>query len=262
MDNVLLQLRQRGELFLDEKLRLSNFFSILQESAFRTEFNNFVINNSTDNIETLVSEIIDWLVDKNTNQWKRVLESFQFGFTQHYHQQASTTSNWQINYSDFQTTRKQLLQTIGQNISQLVKTYDKYEESKNIASKVHSSILQAAAITGVGALGIGTLISISLFDITGILGASAIAVTGLCIIPYRRSVVKKEFSNRIELLRTNINDSLKDQFENELNSTCSKLRLSISPFTTYVKKEEATLSELSNELSKIISDLENLQKKI
>jgi len=41
-----------------------------------------------------------------------------------------------------------------------------------------------------GALGIGGLLSSSLFDVSGILPASAVAITGLGILPYTRSKLK------------------------------------------------------------------------
>ena len=101
-------------------------------------------------------------------------------------------SNAQFDYN-----RKQLLDTIGVEVHRSAKAFDKETEALKFTSIVRSTLFQTLAITGAGALGLGAVLSASLLDFTGLLGASVVAVGGLCIIPYKRRVVKKEFLTKV-----------------------------------------------------------------
>lgn len=115
---------------------------------------------------------------------------------------------------------------MGKDVQGIISTYDKTEEARQLANevslpctKVTSSLSQltcllkqvqtaiySTAAIEVTAVGVGSLVAASLLDFTvsfnicphfalltligqGLLGAGALAITGLCVLPYKRTQV-------------------------------------------------------------------------
>jgi len=253
VDNTILRLRERGESYLDNILRLSNITMLVRDEKMKTDFELNVVQDTTTQIDSLVSDIIDWLVEKNTKHWTHILKSLKA------RAHAGAT---EVHSDHFVITRKDLLKTIGDGIHSIVDSYDKKQESVNLSKKVQQSMFQAVAVAGASALGMGALLSVSLLDITGILGASALAATGLCIIPYRRVTVKKEFNSKINDYREKIISSLRNHFENEVHNNSRKIRDAISPFSTFVQKEEKRHKEAIQQLDELTKQIKELQAQV
>jgi hypothetical protein len=47
----------------------------------------------------------------------------------------------------------------------------------------------------------------------GLLGAGALAITGLCVIPYKRAQVKRVFNEKVAGLRVNMKDVMHAHFD-------------------------------------------------
>lgn len=253
MDNLLLRLKERGESFLDETLRMSNVLLLFNDQKIKSDFELKVIRDTTAQIDSMISDIIDWMVEKNSKEWKRILASLET---------RNQAVNHRIQFGNFEVTRKQLLETLGAQVHQVAFSYDKENESKLLSQKVQQSMFQAVALTGASALGMGALLSVSLLDFTGILGASAVAAVGLCVIPYRRVTVKKDFDQRVGDLRERILSALNSHFEDELQNNSIKLRDAVSPFSTFVQKEEKHLQEATQNLDDLTNRIQVLQRAI
>lgn len=226
------QLRLRGDTYLDETLRIGNIASLLSADKLKTEFEYRVVNDTANQIDMMVSGVIDWLVDKNTREWKPTLTSLR--------SRGKAESSGVLG-DQFVITRTELLESIGNSVTRVVRSYDKEHESYLLAGKIRSSMMQAVAIAGASALGLGALLSVSLLDFTGIIGASALAAGGLAIIPYRRASVKKEFHSKIDGLHTSISATLDNHFQHELFNSVGKIKEAFSPFssTSLVNKEKS-----------------------
>ena len=94
----------------------------------------------------------------------------------------------------------------------MVDTYNREAESQKLAQEMQRAIMQTTAVE-VGALGpLGALLvavlHTPLLDVTGILGASAVAALGLYVLPYRRSRIKIDLRERINELRGRLDAAL------------------------------------------------------
>lgn len=254
VDNTILRLKERGETFLDDSLRLSNIGMLIRGDHLRDEFELRVIQDTTNQIDSLVSDIIDWMVEKHSKEWHRIVDKLK--------SRARAGYGSTIQSDEFVISRKELLISIGENIHQAALSYDKKRESAQLSKKVHQSMFQALAIAGASALGVGALLSVSLLDITGILGASALAATGLCIIPYRRVTVKKEFNKKISEFREKILTTLNSHFEHEVHNNCVKIRDAVSPFSTFVQKEQKRNARASAELEEFSKRIKEIQNQV
>jgi hypothetical protein len=88
----------------------------------------------------------------------------------------------------------------------------------------------------------------TLLDITGILGAGAVAALGLYVLPYRRAKVKNELRERINLLREQLEGALERQFEQELSTSIQRIHEAIAPYTRFVRVEREKLERIEADL--------------
>ena len=162
-------------------------------------------------------------------------------------------------YGPRETRRRELIDNVGKSVQSIVDSYDRDQEARELAASVEIAVAQTALLE-VGAVGLGTLVSIavlsSAMDITGILAAGTLAVLGFFVIPFKRKQAKDGFKEKMGLLRTNLIDALTKQFNNESESVIDRLKEGVAPYTRYVRSEreriekaETTLDELRGNLS-------------
>jgi hypothetical protein len=153
--------------------------------------------------------------------------------------------------SDFEFNRQNMLASVGREAQEVVNSYDREAESLKLAQEVQKAIIQTAALE-VGALGLGALLvavlHTTLLDITGIVGAGAVAALGLYVLPYRRSKVKNELRERINVLRGQLESALERQFEQELSTSVQRIHEAIAPYTRFVRVEREKLERIEADL--------------
>jgi small GTP-binding protein len=245
VDNVLFEMAERGDRFFDEILRIGRVFDLMNSEKVRGEFERQVIADTSLEIERHVSELIDWLVDRDYRQWRAVTEYMSRRATHHSDKMVGQVS------SDFEFNRQNMLATVGREAQQVVNSYDREAESLKLAQEVQKAIIQTAAVE-VGALGLGALLVAVLhttaLDITGILGAGAVATLGLYVLPYRRNKAKAELRERINLLRNQLESALERQFDQELANSIQRIREAIAPYTRFIRVEREKLERIDADL--------------
>jgi small GTP-binding protein len=256
VDNVLYQMAERGDKFFDETLRISRLPELLNSERLRGEFERAVVGDTSRQIEIHVNELIDWLVDRDYRQWQAVMEFINRRASQHADRLVG-----QVN-SDFEFNRQNLLASIGRGAREVVDSYDREAEALKLAQEVQRALVQTAAVEA-GALGLGALLvallQTTLLDVTGLLGASAVAVLGLYVLPYRRSQIKRELRERIKSLRERLDTAINRQFDAELVQSLQRIRQAIAPYTRFVRVEREKLESLDAELKAAQEQLRQLR---
>jgi len=245
VDNVLYEMSERGDNFFDEIFRIGRIFDLINGEKVRGEFDREVIADTSAQIERHVNELIDWLVDRDFRQWRAVMDYMNKRASQHADKIVGQVS------SDFEFNRQNLLASVGREAQEVVSKYDREAESLKLAEEVQKTIIQTAAIE-VGALGLGALLvailHTTLLDITGVIGASAVAALGLWVLPYRRSKVKAELRERIAVLREQLDSALEREFEQELAVSVQRIHEAIAPYTRFVRVEREKLERIDSDL--------------
>jgi small GTP-binding protein len=256
VDNVLYEMAERGDRFFDETMRFGRIFDLMNAEKVRGEFDRQVVADTSRQIERHVSDLIDWLVDKDYRQWRAVMEYLNRRAAQHADRLVGQVG------SNFEFTRQNMLNSVGREAQRVVDGYDRDAESLKLAQEVQKALVQTAAIE-VGALGLGailvTVLQTTFLDITGILGASAVAALGLYVLPYRRSKIKKTLRERINDLREQLEGALERQFEDELAESLRRIRDAIAPYTRFVRVEREKLERLEAELQSAKVEMQNLR---
>ncbi|MCB0186319.1 MAG: hypothetical protein KDE31_18755, partial [Caldilineaceae bacterium] len=259
VENVLYEMIERGDKYFDEVLRLTRIVELVNSEKLRGEFEREVVGDTSRQIERHVNDLIDWMIDKDYKQWRAVMDYIRRRANQHADRIIGTVD------SDFELNRQNLLASIGRNAQRVADSFDRETESLKMAQEVQRAVFQTAAVE-VGALGLGTALVLILqgvwLDITGILGASAVAALGLYVLPYKRNQVKAQLRRQVAELRVQLNVAITRQFERELEESRARLQEAIAPYTRFVRSEREKLEKLDADLRHVKAEMTTIRNRI
>jgi small GTP-binding protein len=260
IDIVLYGMEQRGQDYFDETLRLPRVFDLLNKTRIQKEFEQRVVADVPQRIETKVNEMIDWLVEANLRQWQAVMEHIADRRRQHEERIIGDAAGGSFHYD-----REKLIEGVGREAQRVVDGYDREAEARSMAEGAQIAVAALAA-TEVGAVGLGALIVIlattASADATGILLASVIALLGLFIIPAKKRQAKIELREKIANLRQQLTQSLRTQFEHEMERGILSINDAIAPYSRFVRAEQGKLSEVQSKLEETKNGLERLKVQV
>ena len=257
IDNVLYEMEQRGTDYFDDTLRIARVLDLLNKSRIQKEFEQRVVADVPDRIETKVNELIDWLVEANLRQWQAVMEHIADRRRQYEQRIIGDAAGGSFHYD-----REKLIDGVGREAQRVVEGYDRQAEARLMAEGAQTAVAALAA-TEVGAVSLGALIVIlattAAADATGIMLASLVALLGLFIIPAKKRQAKAELREKIASLRQQLSKSLRTQFEHEMERGTLNIRDAIAPYSRFVRAEQTKLDEVQSKLSDTNTGLEALK---
>ncbi len=257
IEKVLYEMEQRGQEYFDETLRLPRVLDLLNKARIRKEFEQKVVADVPQRIETRVNELIDWLVEANLKQWQAVMEHIAERRRKHEERIIGDAAGGSFHYD-----REQLIAGVGKEAQRVVDSYDRQAEAEAMAEGAQAAVAALAA-TEVGAVGLGTLITIlattASADATGIILASVVALLGLFIIPAKKRQAKAELRDKIANLRQELTQSLRTHFEREIERSMMNINEAIAPYTRFVRSEQTKLQDMEAKLVDIQTSLESLK---
>ncbi len=259
VDNVLYAMMERGDSFFDDTLRITRILELINAERMRGEFERVVMADTSREIEQYVGELIDWMVDKDYRQWQAVMEYLNRRVAEHSDRMVGKVG------SEFEFNRQKLLASVGRSAREVVDSYDRGAEALKLGREVQRAIIQTAAVE-VGALGLGAVLvavlQTTMLDVTGVLGASAVAALGLYVLPYRRQRIKADLRTRITDLRERLDAAMTRQFNSELQESVQRIKEAIAPYTRFVRVEREKLDLLDGELARLHNELATLNEDV
>lgn len=264
IEKVLLAMNNRGMVYLDETLRLARILDLVNTQRIRGEFERQVVADTPYEIERQVHVLIDWLVDRDLRQWQATLEYLEHHRAKMQAPRGEDRIIGQVGGA-FEYNRRALLDSVGRAAKEVVLSYDREAEARQLALGVRDAVA-GLALSQVGAVGLGALLVAilhgALLDFTGILSAGALAVVGLLIIPAKRRRAKNDLHEKLENLRRQLIAAMSAEFERELAHSLQRLREAIEPYTRFVRAEQQKLSRIEAELSTIGAMLGQLRSRV
>jgi small GTP-binding protein len=257
MENILFEMERRGMDYFDETLRLGRVFDLFNKARIQKGFEGRVIADVPQQIETKVNELIDWLVDANLRQWQGVMDHIAERRREHQERIVGDAAGGTFHYD-----REKLIEGVSKEAQRVVDTYDRQYEAQVMAEGAQGAVAALAA-TEVGAVGLGTLITIlattASADATGIILAGVVALLGLFIIPARKRQAKIDLRKKITTLREQLTNSLRSQFEREMERGVANIKDAIGPYSRFVRSEQGKLGEVKAKLEDTRVGLEGLK---
>ncbi len=262
IENIILDMRGRGDHFFDETIRLGRIIDLVQGERLREEFDRDVIGDSATRIEHAVQDLIDWLVQNEHRLWQDVMEYLDR------RRQVSVRRDDQMIGSvsrQFDYNRRTLLQSVAREAASVVQTYDQQAEAIELSQDMRSAVAQAA-IAGAGGIGLGAAIvafvGTAAADVTGILAGVVLLGLGLYIIPARRKRAKEDFNAKMQELRIRLHTAMQEQFKKELNNALARVQDSIAPYTRFVRSEQKKTESMQEQVSQLDNALIALRSEI
>src|SRR5262245_3013161 len=262
VDNVLLEMEQRGHDFFDETMRIGRVLDLLNRSRVQEGFERRVVADAPQQIEKRVNELVDWLIDADFRQWQRI--------SRHLADRRREFRDRIVGAGDaesrpFNDERRQLVESVGSAAARVVETYDRRREASALADGARNAVAAAAA-TGAGAVGLGTLVTIAATtvaaDVTGIILAGVVAALGFFIIPARRNQAKAGMRRKIHDVRERLSAALRKKFTEEIARSVSRMRESIGPYSRFVRAEGDKLRETDSRLRQLMSDFGRVRERV
>ena len=245
VENILNRLQQRGFDFFDSTLRLTNILQLTRGDQVRAQFEQQVLADVPQQIEARIQRLIDWLVEKNLQQWQLVMTYLQSPQARYTEQIAGEA------VASLDTRRRTLIDSVGKTAQTIVQTFDRDQEAHDLAVGVETAVAQVALLE-VGAVGLGawvvTALASSAADVTGLLAAGTLAIVGFFVIPYKRKQAKERFREKTTLLRDKLMQSLSTQFNHEVENVMTRLRDGVAPYTRFVRAESERVDKSQSEL--------------
>lgn len=249
IENDLLQMSLRGEAFFDDHMRLLRLRSMLRAEAMRAAFEREVVADTPEKVAAHVQELIDWLVEREQDLWRRAALELN-----RRRETAALREATREAIGGFAYSRKHLLDQVGIQAESILHDYDRRTEAERIAVSVQESVAMMGLVEA-SALGLGlvlkALLTTAAADATGVLAAGLLGLAGLAIIPWRRSVAKREFRRKMDELRRRLASTLAESFQRELGRSLDRLGQAIAPYRTFVFDEEDRLRRVLAELDDI-----------
>ena len=260
MDKDLLQMRLRGEEFIDDRMRLIKIPQMLRGKVMQADFEREVVADTPSRMEGNIQEIIDWLVERELRQWRMMADELGRRNQTEALQDAAREAAGGFAYN-----RRQLLDTIGHHADEVIKSYNRTVEAERLSSTVKESIALVGLVE-VGAISLGLILKAVLTtaaaDATGILAAGLLGVLGLTIIPFRRGQAKRELRKKMSDLQETLRNVLVESFTRELEQAVNRLNEALAPYRRFVRSEEEQLSLRLDDLIQIADNLKNTRVEI
>lgn len=264
IENVVLEMRNRGDRFFDDTIRLGRIFDLIHAERIRNDFEQEVIGDTASHIDGAVQELIDWMVEQEHRLWQDIMEYLDR------RRQVSARRDTEMVGSvgrQFDYNRRALLQTVARTATGVVNTYDRQAESTALVHDLRGAVAQAA-IAGASGVGLGAAIvaaaTTAAVDVTGILAGVLLIGLGVYIIPAKRNRAKHDFDEKMETLRNQLRSAMSEQFRKELNNAILRVQDAIAPYTRFVRAEQAKtanmqerVQSLSDRLLEVRNAIEN-----
>jgi hypothetical protein len=262
IENIILDMRGRGDRFFDDTIRLRRILDLVQGERIREDFEREVIGDSAARIDAAVQELIDWLVEHEHRLWQDVMEYMDR------RRQASIRRDEEmvgVVGRQFDYNRRTLLQSVARTADSIVKTYDRQAEAIELAQDLRGAVAQAA-IAGASGVGLGAaivaLVGTAAADVTGILAGIALLGLGLYIIPARRNRAKQTFDAKMQELRIRLHSAMEEQFSKELNNAISRVQDAIAPYTRFVRAEQKKAAALQEQMTRLDNEVQTLKNEV
>jgi len=263
IENIVLEMRERGNRFFDNTIRLGRIFDLLQAQRIREEFEREVTGDSAAHIDAAVQGLIDWLVEHEHRLWQDVMEYLDR------RSQVSARRDSELVGSvsrQFDYNRRTLLQSVARTAANVVLTYDRQAEAQQLSTDLRTAVAQTA-LAGAGGIGLGAVIvavagAAAAADITGIIAGVTLVSLGLYILPSRRNRAKRNFNGKMQELRTRLHNAMSEQFHKELNNSLNRVRDAIAPYTRFVRAEQQKTAEMQARLARLNNDVTKLRETI
>jgi len=270
VQTIVLEMRDRGDQFFDDTVRLTRIRDLVRSEHVRQEFERTVIADVPAAIQEAVADLLDWMVEQEHRLWQNVhtyLENRRLSAASALGTPGTGGDRHLIGSigAAFDHNRRSVLQRVATAAERTVESYDRAAQARKLASSLQGAVAQTA-VAGAGAVGLGVglavLVGTATADFTGIAAAIVLASLGLGILPLRRRRAKKQFDLQTRELSTRLSATLQEQFNREREAGAQRLREALEPYTRFVRVESERVAQVRATLDRLATEADDLRQRI
>lgn len=246
VDNALLHMLDRADIFFDANIRISNVAKLLQKESLKQEFEAQVIANTTKNVQRQAESMAEWLTDMSSRSisetssifarraGERGIELQKVSSDESQPSIAQSLSMDKLAHQmDLSHAEDTLISGLSAAASDLATDYDAINDGRRIAQEVSSSVRTALTLEA-GAVGLlSVLLGTSSLDVTGVTSTGVLASAGLVVLPRRRLALRREIRSRIGTLRTRLRKDLETRVDEHVESHVTRIRDAMESFVKF-----------------------------
>ncbi len=260
VDNLLLQLEQRGLQFLDDTIRVSKLSMIKDRDLFKEEFARQVVRDTDKQVESRVTEAVDSLVKQALTLWNQTVSDF----AERVRNVAGAAGV--PHRGDFFYNRSEVFNSIMKEADRKIETYNLKEEARRILENTRNAAAffmgTEAVAVGIGAIAT-VVVTATAVDVTGgFIAAGVLALVGLIFLPRQKRKAMAEFKERTASLRTDMKKALTQQLDQEVDHSLERVSDTVAPYVAFVKKERQFVDEVTEKRKSIGASLSKLRQQI
>lgn len=258
--NILLRLESRGLSFLDSTVAIRNLPELVMgRETTRARFEKTVVGDLGAEVERQLAATVEWLVSGAAQQIETQTGRLTSALRESEGKESFSVAGESL--SAWETERAVLAETVKASGRAAVDGIKASETSQQLASTLRDAGLQVAALE-LGAIGLAGVLGTALLDITGLLGASAVAGLGLAVLPYRRAQQKKALRTLLSDLRSRLHDDLAAHADRHVTATAAHLAATRQPYALYVDTSAQQLSSVRERLLAATAECDRLHAAI
>lgn len=254
---ALVEVERRGEVFLDETVRLGNVLALMRPERVQAEFVERVAHDADREIDEAMDDMVDWFLQRNLQLWEDVV-----GFVQERRSAEDDRVVGEVG-GRFRMDRREVLSGLRERAEEVLDGWDRDREAERLATSLQLAVVRTGVLQ-VSGLGLGAAVvaflSGAALDVTGVtIGLAAIGL-GALILPRRRARAKRELHQRMQELRDGLEQSLDRQLDSELARAGESLAGAIAPYARFVEGESDRLTTLAEQLDGAAGQLAALRR--
>lgn len=260
IDNLMMDLQQRGVIFLDRYVRIQHVMLLRNADRFREEFERQVFQDWEGSVDRTLQESVDWLVRENMKLWRDTVERF--------HQSGDRDLSAEVIGSagrEFVYNRDEVYNRIRGEAERRLHSYNVEIESRKTIDSAMSGVLQSFGL-GAGALGLGYILSGAFssvaLDVTGLTAATMLLVTSFFILPYKRSKAKEEFTRRIDGLRAQLQQALQRESGDEIQRMLQRVSSAFEPYERFHRVEREKIERFAGKLDAVETEARTIAAEV
>jgi septin family protein len=262
IENIVLDIGQRGDRFFDDTMRLSRALELVRSDKIRQQFEEIVVGDSAARIDGMVRDLTDWLTEQEQKFRKHTME-----YVDPRRKESSVRDDQLVGSINrqFDYNRNTLLRAVFEKASELVKSYDRQEEAAIYSKELQKAVVQALLV-GAGGITPGTIgaataaaVGLTFLDVTGITAGVVVVVLGIFILPARKASAKRKFDEKTQELRQRLHNPMNEQFAKELSGSIQRVHDALAPYTRFVRTEQEKVTSIKQQITPIETEILQLK---
>lgn len=264
VDNALLHMLDRADIFFDSNIRVSNLTNLLQKEKLRESFEAEVVANTTKTVQRQAESMAEWLTDMSSRSISETsaifarrmgergieLQNLKMDGVQSSLVESLSSGSLASHEMEWSRAEDSLISGISAAASDLATSYDAINDGKRVAQSISNSVRTTLTLEA-GAVGLlSVLLGTSSLDFTGVTSTGVIASAGLVVLPRRRITLRREMRSRMTTLRGRLQKDLENRVQEHMATHMSRIQDAMRPFSTLTARK---ISDVGGHLSALES---------